>query len=465
MTMARWKSFRLMVVAALGIVIALAPYGTLVAQGVAKGPMRTITAKQLVYDMKIGWNLGNTLDAPDGETTWGNPMTTQAMIDALKAKGFKTVRIPVTWNKHMGGAPNYTVDGAWMDRVETIANYVLRDSMYAIINTHHDEWVTLTASNQAAVAERIGKLWTQIANRFKDYSDYLVFETFNEPRQSVNEWNGGTPEARAILNAYHQTAVNAIRATGGNNATRFIMICGHAATPTTECVSGIVIPNNNDPRCIVSLHTYYPQEFSFPENSSAASWGSSTDQANVIRELDREKNDVSTKGGGTAVIGEWASAHKNNLSARVAHAEFYAREARSRGMLPVWWDNGANDFGILNRKSNPPSWTWPTIADALVRGASNATPVLPAVSKPAASMSAALALRAGVITYALSACAPVTLRLVSMRGEVIATLVQTVQPAGKYSIAVPDRAAAAGSYLLELRYGATCVSKRIAQLR
>lgn len=444
--------------------ISVVPIGyVLEAQGVAKGPMRDMTAKQLVYDMKVGWNLGNTLDAPNGETAWGNPMTTQAMLDAVKAMGFKTVRIPVTWDKHMGGSPNYTVDKAWMDRVETIVNYVLRDSMYAIINTHHDEWITPVATNQTAVADRISKLWTQIATRFRDYGDYLVFENFNEPRQSVNEWNGGTPEARTILNTFHQAAVSAIRATGGNNASRLIMICGHAATPTTECVSGIVIPNSNDTRCVVSLHTYYPNEFSF---GGQTSWGTATDQANVIKELDREQKDVSVKGGGTAVIGEWGSIDQNNLAARVAHAEYYAREARNRGMLPVWWDNGASDFGILNRKANPPSWTWPTIAQAIVRGANNGVLPIEHPSPEAARQTLnGLMERAGTITYTLTEPSFVSLRLFDTQGRIISNVVKSVQPAGDHSIAMPATGISSGPYLLEFRAGNRQAVKRITVSR
>jgi endoglucanase len=456
---------RAIVYAFLANCIAVPVVCSVCAQGVAKVPLRNITAKQLVLDMKVGWNLGNTLDAPNGETAWGNPVTTQAMMDAVKAMGFKTVRIPVTWDKHMGSAPNYTVDQAFMDRVETIANYVLRDSMYAIINTHHDEWVTLTTANQAAVADRISKLWTQIATRFKDYSDYLVFETFNEPRQSVNEWNGGTPEARAILNSYHQTAVSAIRATGGNNASRFIMICGHAATPTTECVNGIVIPNSNDVRCVVSLHTYYPQDFSFPENA-ASTWGSAADQANVIKELDREKNDVSTKGGGTAVIGEWGSTDKGNLSSREAHAEFYARETRSRGMVAIWWDNGvSNQFGILNRKSNPPSWVWPTIAQALVRGANNAAvPVEPTRPEKPALTTSRLTERAGKISYALTAPEMVSVRILTLQGKVVTTLVNSFQPAGEHAILLAKNGMAAGPCLLEFKAGDFLSTKKLFML-
>lgn len=437
-------------------------------EGVAKSPMRDISAKELVYDMKVGWNLGNTLDATTGgETGWGNPRTTQEMMDAVKEMGFKTVRIPVTWQGHFGGAPDYTIDRSWLDRVEEVANYVLRNSMYAIVNSHHDEWVSLQSWEKNSVADRLSKLWTQIAERFRDYGDYLVFEILNEPRQSVNEWTGGTPEARAILNEYHQAAVDAIRATGGNNASRFIMCCTHAATPSNEAIEELEIPDDNDPRIIVSLHTYYPNGFSFPENRNVTNWGSSEDRENVKKELDREYKAVEKKGGGTAVIGEWASAHKNNLSAREDHAEFYAREVRSRGMLPVWWDNGARDFGILNRNSRPPSWTWPTIAEALVRGA-EAVPIAHHRQSAAyvpKEVVREMEQRADRLTYALSETAPVSLCIYTLQGKLIATPVESVQPAGNHKIALSRSVLPPGTYLLELKAGNCLVLKKSLFLR
>ena len=148
----------------------------------AAGVMRNITSMEIVSDMKIGWNLGNTLDAwatgvsgLNTETCWGNPTTTKAMFDALKAKGFKTVRVPVTWNYHFGASPAYTIDKAWLDRVETVVKYGIDNDMYVILNMHHDDWITLTASSQTAITDKITKIWAQIADRFKDYSDYLDF--------------------------------------------------------------------------------------------------------------------------------------------------------------------------------------------------------------------------------------------------------------------------------------------------
>ena len=363
--------------ASLGIV--LLSSNTVFAQG-TPGVMRDITAKQIVYDMKVGWNLGNTMDA-NSETGWGNPKTTQAMIDLLKSTGIKTVRIPVTWNGHIGPAPDYKINKEWLDRVEEIVNYCLKDGMYAIVNTHHDGWVRLTAAGQAQGIAETTKVWTQIAERFKNYSDYLILETFNEPKQQVNQWSGGTPEARAILNAYHVAAVNAIRGTGGNNAKRIIMCATHAATPSDAAIKDLVIPNN-DPRIVVSIHTYYPGGMAFGNQTS---WGTENDKAAMRRELDREAKDVASKGAGTAVIGEWGSTSKVNPELRVAHAEYYAEQARLRGMTTIWWDNGGGDFGLMNRKANPVAWRWPAIAQALARGAEKAEKEVsdPAKAQPA----------------------------------------------------------------------------------
>lgn len=327
---------------------------------------------QIVKEMKLGWNLGNTLDGNPTETSWGNPVTTQAMIDAVKAAGFNTVRIPVTWQSHQGAAPNYTVETAWMDRVEVVANYVLSRGMYAIVNTHHDEWVSvMPTANQTTVTERLTKLWTQIANRFKNYDDHLIFETLNEPRTTDStQWTGGTQAARTILNSYNLAAVNAIRATGGNNALRHIMIPTHAANPSTDCINALVVPNN-DARIIISLHTYYPYELSM--GAGVTTWGTSADRTNMLTELDRIAN-LLPKKGRAVVIGEFGTVNQNNTAARVAHARAYAEAVTSRGMCPVWWDNGANaagkdGFGILNRKESPVSWYFPEIATALSEGA------------------------------------------------------------------------------------------------
>lgn len=339
--------------------------------GTGGGGFADLTAQEIVEEMHLGWNLGNTLDADDNETAWGNPETTQAMIDAVHDAGFNTVRIPVTWMHHMGGAPDYTIDEGWMNRVEEVVGYVLQNDMYAILNTHHDSWVSVMPdADQDAIRTRLGLLWTQIATRFRDYDEHLIFETLNEPRTTdETEWSGGTPAARSIINTYNLAAVNAIRATGGNNSGRFLMVPTHAANPSDDTIAALVIPNN-DPNIIVSLHTYYPYELSLGDEDS---WGSASDIEEMEEELDRIYNLLPAQGR-AVVIGEWGTQHRNNTAVRALHAETYARLVRERGMCSVWWDNGAlsegaDGFGLLDRDASPPTWAFPTVVQGLAAGA------------------------------------------------------------------------------------------------
>jgi endoglucanase len=339
--------------------------------------MRNISALDLTKDMRLGWNLGNTLDSfgttgLENETYWGNPKTTKEMIDAVKDMGFNTVRIPVTWDGHVGASPDYTIDSAWLNRVEEVVNYVLDNDMYAIINLHHEEssWLVPTNANKSNVTAQLTKLWEQIATRFKDYGDYLIFETMNEPRVigSSSEWSGGTSEIRSVINSLNLAAVNTIRGTGGNNSKRFIMVPTHAACALTDAINDLVIPNN-DSRVIVSLHCYSPYQFSMVSTSNPT-WGSNSDKSSLSSEFDAIYNKF-IRNGRAVVIGEFGTIDKNNLSSRVTHAEYYVQEARKRGITTIWWDNGFygpgqdNSYALLNRKTL--KWYYPEIAQALVR--------------------------------------------------------------------------------------------------
>ncbi len=362
-----------------------------VSASVANTDMRNISALDITKEMRVGWNLGNTMDAYSStatglssETCWGNPKTTKAMIDKVKEMGFNTVRIPITWAGHIGASPNYTIDTAWLDRVEEIVNYVLDNDMYAIINLHHEEstWLIPTYSNQDKITAQITKLWEQIANRFKNYSEYLIFETMNEPRVigSPKEWSGGTAENRGVINKLNLAAVNTIRATGGNNEKRFIMIPTHAACALTDAVNDLVIPNN-DNRVIVSLHMYSPYLFCMVSTSNQT-WGTASEKTSLSSELDAVYNKF-IKNGRAVVIGEFGSIDKKNLSSRVTHAEYYAQEAKKRGIPVIWWDNGYygpgkdDSYAILNR--NNLTWYYPEIAQALVRGSGGVPTTQPTV--------------------------------------------------------------------------------------
>ncbi|MDP4178144.1 MAG: glycoside hydrolase family 5 protein, partial [Bacillota bacterium] len=352
--------------------------------------MRDISGLDFVKDMKVGWNLGNTFDAGN-ETDWGNPVTTHAMIDEIKKEGFNTLRLPVSWYKHIGSAPTYTIDSAYMSRVEEVVKYAFDNNMYVILNIHHDNtWIVPTYAHEAQTEDELTKVWTQIANHFQSYNDHLVFEAMNEPRPvgAANEWSGGSYENRDVINKFNATAVKAIRATGGNNTKRFIMVPTIAACDQSVALNDFVLPN--DSRLIVSLHLYTPYYFamSINESGSTSTWGSDSDKAAMNSELDIIYNKF-VRNGQAVVIGEFGSINKSNESSRVAHAKYFAQAATSRGITPIWWDNGiatantAETFAIFNRNSL--SWYFPDIAKAFVDGTTTTPTATPTVTpKPTA---------------------------------------------------------------------------------
>lgn len=334
------------------------------------GVMRGLTPIQFAAEMKTGWNLGNSLDAegPD-ETFWGNPRITKEMVDAVANRGFTTLRLPVTWRFHQGDAPNYAVEIAWLDRVEEVVNYARANDMYVIVNVHHDDpWIIPTQAESEGVKDRLAKLWTQIAVRFRDYSDYVIFETLNEPRHenTPEEWSGGTVEGRDMVNAYHQVSLDAIRATGGNNETRKIMISTYAASTVPVAMDALIIPNN-DPNTMVSLHSYFP--FPFTLEGTDTTWGSSQDRADLLAEMNRIKTRFSDRGM-AVVLGEWSSANQNNIEDRLAHAEYYSQLAAERGFASIWWDNGdtsANRDGLAIFDRDNLTFTFDNIAEILIQ--------------------------------------------------------------------------------------------------
>lgn len=325
-----------------------------------------ISSMQLVKEMGVGWNLGNTMDAKGkDETVWGNPVTSKAMIDIVKAQGFKTLRIPVTWQYHKGEAPDYIIEKKWLDRVEEIVNYGLKNKMFVIINIHHDEeWILATYEKAPEVIEQLKKVWTQIANRFKEYDNDLIFETLNEVRLkgSPEEWKGGSDEGRDCINQFHAACVEAIRATGGNNTNRCIMISTYAASSTQIAMDELKLPS--DTNLIVSIHSYFPYELCLGKKRK--NWGTKSDKKALDHELDRI-HDTFVKKGTPVVMGEWGTLNHNNPKDRVKHAKYYTMACLKRGICPIWWDNGNSEkgFGILDRKNL--EWSFPEIADAIIK--------------------------------------------------------------------------------------------------
>lgn len=323
-----------------------------------------LTSMELVTDMGVGWNLGNSLDAKGrDETVWGNPKTTKELINAIRKKGFRTLRVPVTWQYHTGDEPAFRIEEKWLNRVEEIVNYGLTNDMYVIINVHHDEeWLVPTYAEVDNAKDRLKKVWTQIASRFKKYGERLVFETLNEPRlkNSPKEWAGGTDEGRDCVNQFNKVAVDAIRATAGNNAWRHVMVPTYGASTTQNAIEELVLPKS--PNIIVSIHNYFP--FKFCLGKKRSDWGSDADKKALDDVFDQIVATFVSKGI-PVVIGEWGSLNQCNQEDRVRHATYYVNVCRSRGICPIWWDNGfLKEFGIIDRRCG--RWVYPSVATAIV---------------------------------------------------------------------------------------------------
>ena len=331
------------------------------------------SSAEIVKNMKIGWNLGNTLDscdyseyADDGETAWGNPKTTKKMIDTVKKAGFNAVRVPVTWNDHLNGD---TIDGAWLDRVEEVIGYVLDNGMYAIVNVHHDDksWLIPDKAHESQVKERLVKIWQQLSERFKNYDEHLLFEGMNEPRVigSADEWTHGTADEREVINNLFAAFVETVRKSGGNNSKRTLIVTGNAAAMDETAIKAIRVPD--DDHVIVSIHSYHPYDFALNDNGNSTF--SDDDKGTLDSEFDLLKSTFIDKGI-PVIIGECGSVNKNNLGDRVKHMEYYIKSAKKRGITCFLWDNNITDgdspFGLLNRSDC--SWYYPELVDAAMKG-------------------------------------------------------------------------------------------------
>lgn len=343
--------------------------------------IRDISSAELVKEMSIGWNLGNTMDATgvsglESETAWQGAKTTKPMMDLLKSSGFNILRVPVTWESHMDSDGN--IDKEWMDRVQEIVDYGIDNDLFVILNIHHEEWHFPSYDNLDAAKEKIIKTWSQIADRFKNYDEHLIFEGMNEPRKKGTpvEWTGGDDEGRDVVNQLNMAFVETVRNSGGNNKLRHLMIPTYGASSTPNAMQALQMPENDD-KIIVSVHAYVPYDFAL-NTSGTAKWSidnPSDTQAidNVFRDID---NNFLSKGI-PVIIGEFGSMNKfdtetetgDNREARVECGKYYMSKAKEYGVPCVWWDNNAfvgngENFGLMERDIIP-GWRFPDIVEAI----------------------------------------------------------------------------------------------------
>jgi endoglucanase len=295
------------------------------------------------------------------------------MIQLLVDTGFSTLRVPVTWEAFIGEAPDYKIDTAWMNRVQEIVDYGIDIGLYVILNLHHEDWHFPSEENYETAKAKLIAVWAQIAERFGDYSEKLIFESMNEPRMkgTGQEWTGGTPEARDVLNKWNAAVVETIRASGGNNAKRWLMVPTIAASGDLPALQGFVMPD--DDRTIVSIHAYTPYNFALNTRSSANEFDPENPQhtRDIDNLFNRLEEHLLSKGY-YVVMGETGCLNKENPEDRANWAKYYAEKSAEYGIPMVWWDNGIQaptrtgeeSFGIMDRRNA--EWWYPEIAKALV---------------------------------------------------------------------------------------------------
>lgn len=326
----------------------------------------TMTAFEITENMKIGWNLGNTMDAKasepsaddpkvyvdsahagvETEKAWGCPKANQTLFDALKAKGFNTVRVPTTWFQHLDEDNN--IDPEWMARVKEVVDYGIKNDMYIILNVHHENWINRGDFAKAydEMKPKLLKIWSQIAEEFKDYDQHLIFECMNEPRAvgQTHEWWAAeaVPECD-IINQLEHDFVDLIRGTDGPYAkTRLLMLPGYCASAETQFLEAIDVPK--DPYVAVSIHAYTPYDFTMNtaiKDHSEFTSAYSANLANILQGM----RDIFLDNDIPVIIGEMGTSNFDNTEARVAWTTQYFTTTKQYGIPCCLWDN--------NTVSNP----------------------------------------------------------------------------------------------------------------
>ena len=399
----RYLSFILSLLMAMTIFTGL-DLGDINAQALSGDTLKNADTEAILEDMGLGWNLGNSLDATGGsgldtETSWSNPKTTQALIDKVKSLGFNTVRVPVSWVKHVSG-DNYTIDSAWLARVKEVVDYCYKNDMYVILNIHHDTKSSASASGAgyyprssaySSSEKFVTSVWSQAAEYFKDYDYHLIFETLNEPRLIgtgyewwFNKWSIPSEVKDAIdcINKLNQKAVDTIRDTGSNNRGRLIMCPGYDASIDGATVSGFKLPTDisgNKNRIALSVHAYSPYNFAMNVGSGSTSTYTSSIKNELQGLFSTLKSNFRDKGI-PVVIGEFGSTDKNNTAERVKWATDYTALAKKNNIPCVLWDNNAfavyngNNIvlnseyhGYINRKNNTVTSPAKDVIEALMK--------------------------------------------------------------------------------------------------
>lgn len=336
------------------------------------------SATEIASRIKLGWNLGNTLEATGGETAWGNPKTTLQMIQLVKQSGFDAIRLPVSWNQYANQS-NAAIDPAWLNRVQEVVQYSVDSGLYVIVNIHWDGgWLenNVTPAKQAENNDKQKAFWQQIATHFRHFDERVLFASANEP-------NVENADQMAVLLTYHQTFVDAVRATGGKNAYRILVVQGPSTDieKTNQLMHQMpvdLLPN----RMMAEVHFYTPYQFTLMNEDQ--SWGSqfyywgrnyhsTTDTArnatwgeeSTVDQLFALMKQQFVDKGIPVVLGEYAAMRRTgqlsgaalnlHLESRAYFHRYVTQKAVQNGLLPFYWDAGGLDnfgSGIFNRQNH-----------------------------------------------------------------------------------------------------------------
>ena len=361
-----------------------------------------LNQSQIVEAMGPGWNLGNQLESvtdnvPE-ETNWGNPVITEKLIQSVKAAGFKSIRIPVSYFAKIDDDKDYTIDSKWLDRVQEVVDYCIKNDLYAVINIHGDgyntidgSWLLCNGKNQTEIKKKYKKVWKQIAERFKNYDEHLLFESMNE--EFDGSYSEPNKEYYQNINDYNQIFVDTVRKTGDNNTKRWLIIPGwNTNIDYTAGDYGFKLPTDQyrdkpidkeEQRIMISVHYYSPWDFCGGENGVITQWGNEADDPSktsttcdetyMKNQLNLMKTTFADKGY-PVFIGEYGSIDKTSYdSENKYYRAYFARKlcqlSRKNGCIPMYWDNGYNGvhgFGLFDRTTC--EITQPVIIDAIMEG-------------------------------------------------------------------------------------------------
>jgi endoglucanase len=326
-------------------------------------------AMAIVAAMQPGWNLGNSLDSTGSdETSWGNPRITQSLINNVRAQGFKSIRIPVTWGHHQGPAPSYTIEAAYLTRVKEVVDWGLAADLYVMVNVHHDswEWVANMPGDHTNVLARYNAVWTQLADRFRTSSPKLLFESINEPQFTGSS---GDAQNAALLHELNTSFHRIVRQSGGNNATRLLVLPTLHTSSDQARINELVSTFNSlgDPNLVATVHYYGFWPFSV--NIAGFTRFDATVQQDLTDSFDRVYNAFVTRNI-PVIIGEYGllgfDRHIGTIEQgeKLKFFEYLGQYARTRQLTTMLWDNGQH-FGRTSFQWSDPelfaqiksSWT------------------------------------------------------------------------------------------------------------